>query len=413
MRIFITNFSPDEVLLSYAFPSSCWYLVVSSSSLRWFHGDMLHMNLILYELFFIISILLGGAFAGLKDNDGLETGFEKNKHFMRGGPHVFIIGAQKCGTTSLYHLLMNHPSFCPSVYKEIHYFDRTENWRKGAGYYLAHFKTSSAKCTLDKSETKKMNITTAGSYAKPIYLDATPDYFTNLLAPARIFQSFPAKERAKKKFILIVREPVSREFSWYNHRVRLCTNAMREELRRQRKSRSGDIAAMTNKVCADKHCKYLKCQENAPNVISKKEEIVLANFTEYYQSGGLVPSKSQYMTHLNHWLKYFPRNQFFIINLSTLLTNTTDSVHRLTRFLGIPSFPTDKMNNGKIVLPHENSARVFTTFDCAVRNELYPFYAQENTALLEFMRKSVPSNGTLEPPFPAFEIQPCRPGQLY
>ena len=363
-------------------------------------------KLLLYGLVFVITVV------GMKDNDGLETGFEKYKHFIRGGPHVFIIGAQKCGTTSLHHLLMDHPSFCPSVYKEIHYFDRTENWSKGAGYYLAHFKTSSAKCLPDKKETKAMNTTTTGSSMKSIYLDATPDYFTNLLAPARIFQSFRAKERAKKKFILIVREPVSREFSWYNHRVRLCTNAIHEELRRQWKRGSDDIAAQTSKLCADKHCKYLKCQENAHDVLLKKEKITLANFTEYYQTGGLVPSKSQYMTHLNHWLKYFPRNQFFIINLSTLLTNTSDTVHRLTQFLGIPPFPASKMANGTIVLPHENSARVFTTFDCAVRSELYPFYEQENNDLLEFM-KSASFNSTFEPPFPSFQIQPCRPGQMF
>lgn len=368
---------------------------------------MLSTLLVIFSFLLVPLTLFGETIARAVDETSVETAFEKHRHSLRGGPDVFIIGAQKCGTTSLHRLLMNHPSFCPSVYKEIHYFDRIENWSKGARYYLAHFKTDRANCSLIKTIANKGNITDIA--VRSLHLDATPDYFPNLLAPARIYQSFSPKDRLKKRFILIVREPVSREFSWYNHRVRLCMNAMREELRRQKKSRTGNSAGQTNKLCADKHCKYLKCHENAQAAVMDKDKHMLANFTEYYKSGGLIPSKSLYMTHLNHWLKYFPRKQFFIINLSTLLTNTTDTVHRLTKFLDIPPFPVSKMTDGKIVLPHENAARVYTTFDCAVRNELYPYYVQENKALFEFMRQSIVSNSTFEPPFPPFVPQWCQP----
>lgn len=361
----------------------------------------------LLPVFLLIALLLAtptvmfGApseFTEDDPNQPANTGFDKRKHILRNGPDFFIIGAQKCATTSLHHLLLSHSSICPSAKKEIHYFDRINNWSKGAGYYLAHFKARNDKQGVNSS-------------SKLHFVDATPDYFANTLAPMRIHQSFPSKERAKKKFILILREPAAREFSWYNHRVRLCTKSMREYLKRLSKD-PGPVEI--SQVCADKHCAPLSCKSHAQQAVLGKETRSVANFTEYYHSGGLVASKGLYMTHLQRWLTLFPRKQFFIVNLATLLLNTTDTVQRLTHFLDIPEFPLDRATGGGIVLPHENSARVDTTFDCAARSELYSYYEKESQELAQFMASS--GNGTglsvFEPPFPAFETQPCSPGQI-
>ena len=47
-------------------------------------------------------------------------------------PDFVIIGAQKSGTSSLYHLLSQHPYIRPAVRKELHYFsvffDRGTEW---------------------------------------------------------------------------------------------------------------------------------------------------------------------------------------------------------------------------------------------------------------------------------------------
>ena len=36
-------------------------------------------------------------------------------------PHFLIIGAQKCGTTSLYNYLIQHPQVCAASQKELHF----------------------------------------------------------------------------------------------------------------------------------------------------------------------------------------------------------------------------------------------------------------------------------------------------
>src|SRR5215213_10583724 len=38
-------------------------------------------------------------------------------------PDFVVIGAPKCGTTFLYHLLTKHPYVVPSAFKELHFFD--------------------------------------------------------------------------------------------------------------------------------------------------------------------------------------------------------------------------------------------------------------------------------------------------
>ena len=53
-------------------------------------------------------------------------------------PGFLIIGAQRCGTTSLYRTLSQHPGVLKAVlHKGVHYFDM--NYDRGPGWYRAHF----------------------------------------------------------------------------------------------------------------------------------------------------------------------------------------------------------------------------------------------------------------------------------
>jgi hypothetical protein len=52
-------------------------------------------------------------------------------------PNLFIVGAPKCGTTSLYEWLKGHPDIHMSPFKEPCYFARDLAWEE-SGYYLRH-----------------------------------------------------------------------------------------------------------------------------------------------------------------------------------------------------------------------------------------------------------------------------------
>jgi hypothetical protein len=56
-------------------------------------------------------------------------------------PDLFLLGALKCATTSLYDLLIQHQDVCHARNKEVHFFDDHSHYRKGASYYGEHFYT--------------------------------------------------------------------------------------------------------------------------------------------------------------------------------------------------------------------------------------------------------------------------------
>ncbi len=57
-------------------------------------------------------------------------------------PNLIVIGAGKCGTTSLHYYLSLHPEIQMSEIKELNFFTKEDNWDKGVEWYKSHFKGS-------------------------------------------------------------------------------------------------------------------------------------------------------------------------------------------------------------------------------------------------------------------------------
>jgi len=54
-------------------------------------------------------------------------------------PNTIIIGAGKCGTTSLHYYLDLHPGITMAREKELHFFSHPEAWRRGLDWYSSNF----------------------------------------------------------------------------------------------------------------------------------------------------------------------------------------------------------------------------------------------------------------------------------
>jgi len=102
-------------------------------------------------------------------------------------PDFVIIGAQKAGTTALFDMFSEHPEISPSTVKEVHYFD--SNYERGEQWYRRHFDRHIA------------------GEASPYYLFYPP-------AHDRMKALIP-----KAKVIAILRDPVERALSHYDHEV--------------------------------------------------------------------------------------------------------------------------------------------------------------------------------------------------
>ncbi|MEP7022347.1 MAG: sulfotransferase [Actinomycetota bacterium] len=115
-------------------------------------------------------------------------------------PGFLIVGAQRCGTTSMYRTLSQHPAVVkPFLHKGVHYFDM--NYGHGPGWYRAHFPLAAMA-----------RRAAAGSGAAALTFESSPYYMFHPLAPARIAADLPGV-----KLIVLVRDPVERAYSAYTH----------------------------------------------------------------------------------------------------------------------------------------------------------------------------------------------------
>ena len=112
-------------------------------------------------------------------------------------PDFIIIGGMKCGTSSLYNYLSQHPYLFKSIYKELRYFSHTEYYSKGEKWYRSHFPIK-----------KKMP-------ANSLTFEASVDYLSSSEAPERLKNLLP-----NIKVIALLRNPTERAISHYFHSIK-------------------------------------------------------------------------------------------------------------------------------------------------------------------------------------------------
>jgi hypothetical protein len=104
---------------------------------------------------------------------------------------IFLVGAAKSGTSSLFDSLVLDPKISGVAKKEPHFFSRNDKYEKGLDYYGSLFKMEEG--------TK-------------FVLDASTSYLPSFQAHKRIFDTYGRDA----KIILILRSPIERIQSHYN-----------------------------------------------------------------------------------------------------------------------------------------------------------------------------------------------------
>ena len=119
---------------------------------------------------------------------------------LRPLPDFLVIGAQRSGTTSLYRYLSRHPAVAPVLFgKGVHYFDI--QYGRGPDWYRSHFPTSAYRAY----RRRRIGV-------EPITGEGSPYYLFHPLAAQRIAETLPGV-----RAIVLLRDPVRRAFSHYNH----------------------------------------------------------------------------------------------------------------------------------------------------------------------------------------------------
>jgi hypothetical protein len=106
-------------------------------------------------------------------------------------PNLILIGASRCGTTSLHRYLDLHPQISMSRTKELNFFVEERNWPRGVGWYESQFADTA-----------------------PVRGEASPHY-----TACERFDGVPERMAAvipEAKLVYLVRDPIARAFSAYS-----------------------------------------------------------------------------------------------------------------------------------------------------------------------------------------------------
>jgi len=115
-------------------------------------------------------------------------------------PSFLIVGAQRCGTTSMFNALAQHPAVVPPLFhKGVHYFD--VDFARGARWYRGHFPTRAWAAH---------RAVAAGR--PPVTGESSPYYMHHPLAAGRLAAALP-----EVRLIVLMRDPIERAWSAYKH----------------------------------------------------------------------------------------------------------------------------------------------------------------------------------------------------
>jgi len=209
-------------------------------------------------------------------------------------PDFVIVGAQRCGTTSLFKALRQHPAVLGPVLKSkgVHYFDVA--YRQPIDWYLAHFPTEWSRGLAARR---------AGS--QPVAGEASPYYLFHPAAPARMADTLP-----NARLIVMLRDPIRRAYSHYHH--------MRFE---------GHEYAPTFEDAIDLEATRLAGEEE--RLLADPAYVSPSHQHHSYLARG------DYATQLRKLLALFPRQQVLVIDSQRFFADSVAGVGDVLRFLGL------------------------------------------------------------------------------
>ena len=317
-------------------------------------------------------------------------------------PDFFIIGAMKCGTTTLHHLLTENPRICAEGEKEKHFFDKVT--------YITKHEDSREQYLAEFSDCGKQQLT----------IDSSPDYISTIAVPERMAQSYGPEALSRKRFILILRDPTLRHYSEYQMRLRVCETSYNNDVASKMiksKSKSKD-----KEKDADDDEEYRierftrNCRAIAHNFVPgmPSSDLQFMTFFQYIHSthGKQELLRGHYMQHLRAWLKFVRRDQMYIVNFATLLQNTTRVYDDILAFVGVRA----GVSEHPIALPepsYKGRAHAYDPFsylDCASRERLNTYFAKVNPGLEDFINKGSGARSPFEPDFAPFGTSSCSAG---
>lgn len=255
--------------------------------------------------------------------------YRKATSGLRALPDFLIAGAQKCGTSSIHRHLSEHPALLSASIKEVHFFNGGLDpiWDKhaeGASLYKSYFPL--------RQTVRKHNA---------LCFEASPDYFFNPLAPARIAKMLP-----QVKLVFLLRDPVERAISHYFHE----------------RSRGRETASIEDAFA-------LEDARLAPALESRSYKDTRFINQSYKLRG-------HYAQQLERCFEHFPREQILVREAERFFEAPSEVMNEVLDFVGV-----EKVSNST-TLPPVNVGKNKEPVPDALRNSLKAHFEPSNRKLV-------------------------------
>jgi hypothetical protein len=250
-------------------------------------------------------------------------------------PNVLIVGGSKCGSTSLWTFLKEHPQVIVTT-TQVHLDFFTFNYGKGTRWYKANFPT------IFTYIYKRLR------YGKIAVIDFSPYYLFHPLAAHRAGQLLP-----EARLLFTLRDPIDRAFSAYQHSKRRGFEALSfaQAVKEERKRLLGEEA----------------------KILQNPSYHSFPHFRHSYIARG------KYLRQLKSWEKIYGKSKMHIVlNEDTRPDVAQKTLDSVCSFLGIRTH--------MLVLPKlHNVGKYSERLSPIMRRKLSRYFSKENSLLSRYL----------------------------
>jgi hypothetical protein len=247
-------------------------------------------------------------------------------------PSYLIIGAQRAGTTSLHRYLVQHPAVRTMLRtKGVHFFDT--NYGRGIDWYASRFPTRLYGWYVRRRHGAELRTG-----------EASPYYVFHPQVPYRVARHLP-----DVKLILLLRDPVVRAYSQYQHEV----------------SRGFETLGFEEAIRAE------------PERLAGEHERLLAEpfYNSFHHQHHSYLARGRYDEQLATWRSLFPDEQLLVLTSERFFAEPHRTFQRVLDFLELPPFTPAAYE--------VHNAHDYRQMGSGVRSLLLEHYREPNRRLYE------------------------------
>lgn len=253
---------------------------------------------------------------------------------FRALPDFIVIGGQRCGTTSLFKNIAEHPQVLrPGIEKGIDYYSLYPE--RGIDWYRGNFPVRG----LARLRTLR--------HGEPQVFEACTYYMFHPFAIERIARDLP-----DVKLVAMLRDPVERAFSAYKHEFARGFET-EPDFVRALELEDGRLEGEVERMAAD------------------------PTYESHAHRHHAYRARGQYAEQLERVFAHFPREQVFVCDSESYFAQPAEQYRDLTRFLGLEDYLPARFD--------QFNARPSKPMPEEARARLVEHYAPHDRALTELL----------------------------